>query len=67
VRSPFHLRDSAFGLVEVLVVAATMVATIGFMLTVADQTSRIMRSTTGKVEQFRGARAGFGRMAAATT
>ena len=58
----FRRRRSAFTLIEVLVSAAILVAILGFMVTVADQTSRIMRTTTGKVEQFREARAGFERI-----
>ena len=59
---PFHPRASAFTLVEVLVSSVILAAILGFMVTVSDQTSRIMRSTTGKVEQFRDARTGFERI-----
>ena len=62
MKPSIHPRASAFTLVEVLVSSAILVVILGFMLTVSDQTSRIMRSTTGKVEQFREARAGFERI-----
>ena len=52
----------AFTLIEVLVAATILIVMVGFMLAVADQSARIMRSTSGKIEQFRQARQGFERM-----
>ena len=52
----------AFTLIEVLVAASILIVMVGFMLSVASQTARIMRSTSGKIEQFREARQGFERM-----
>jgi len=62
MKRPPHPQSPAFTLVEVLVSATIFVVILGFMLRVSDQTSRIMRSTTGKVEQFREARTGFERI-----
>jgi len=62
MKRPLHPQVPAFTLVEVLVSATIFVVILGFMLTVSDQTARIMRSTTGKVEQFREARTGFERI-----
>ena len=53
---------AAFTLVEVLVASAILVAMMGFLLVVTDQTARIWSSTSAKVEQFREARTGFERV-----
>ena len=62
MRSARRTRTAAFTLVEVLVVSTILVAMIGFLLTVMDQTARIWTSTSAKVEQFREARYGFERV-----
>lgn len=61
-RPPIRPSVPAFTLVEVLVAATIIILMVGFMVAVADQSARIMRSTTGKIEQFREARQGFERM-----
>ena len=57
-----HTQSGAFTLVEVLVASAILVAMLGFLLVVMDQTTRIWSSTSAKVEQFREARTGFERV-----
>ena len=53
---PVH---QAFTLVEVLVAASVIVVLMGILLGMTDQTQRLMRSTSGKVEQFQEARVAF--------
>ncbi len=62
MRSSGRKNTAAFTLVEVLVAAAILVAMVGFLLTVMDQTARIWSSTSAKVEQFREARNAFERV-----
>ncbi len=50
---------AAFTLLEVLVTSAILVVLCGVLLGMADQTQRLWRGTTAKVEQFREARTGF--------
>ena len=54
-----YRRTAAFTLVEVLVSAAIVVVLMGIMISMTDQTQRLMRSTSAKVEQFQVARVGF--------
>lgn len=62
MRQRFRPRAAAFSLVELIVAATLLVVMFGFLLAIADQTTRIWSSSTAKVEQFRGARVGFERM-----
>ena len=48
-----------FTLVEVLVASAIVALLVAMMITMVTQTSRIWRTTSGKVEEFRGARDAF--------
>ena len=57
-----HTQSGGFTLVEVLVASAILVAMLGFLLVVMDQTARIWSGTSAKVEQFREARTGFERV-----
>jgi uncharacterized protein (TIGR02599 family) len=50
---------AAFTLVEVLVASGIVVLIMGVLLTMTDQTQRLVRSTSSKVEQFQDARVGF--------
>jgi uncharacterized protein (TIGR02599 family) len=52
-------RDSAFTLIEVLVASGIVVVIMGVLLSMTDQTQRLVRSTSSKVEQFQDARVGF--------
>jgi len=53
------LSNPGFTLVELLVATALLVGLMVLLLQVTDQTNRIWRSTSGKVQQFREAREGF--------
>jgi len=52
-------HTAAFTLVEVLVAASLIVVLMGVLLGMTDQTQRLVRSTSAKVEQFQEARVGF--------
>ncbi|MEI6399173.1 MAG: hypothetical protein WCO71_10415, partial [Pseudomonadota bacterium] len=52
----------AFTLVELVVSCALIVAILGLLLTLVDQTRRVVSSTTARVAQFQAARAGFDAM-----
>ncbi len=52
-------RTAAFTLVEVLVSASIIVVLMGIMLGMTDQTQRLVRSTSSKVEAFQESRAAF--------
>jgi uncharacterized protein (TIGR02599 family) len=52
-------RTAAFTLVEVLVAASVVVVLMGVLLSMTDQTQRLMKSTSGKVEQFQESRVAF--------
>ncbi len=56
------MKCGAFTLLEVLVASGILVAMLGFLLIVMDQTTRIWTGTSAKVEQFREARTGFERV-----
>jgi uncharacterized protein (TIGR02599 family) len=51
--------QTAFTLIEVLVASGIVVVIMGVLLTMTDQTQRLVRSTSSKVEQFQDARVGF--------
>ena len=50
---------TGFTLVEVLVAATIVVILMGILLSMTDQTQRLMKGTSSKVEQFQGARVAF--------
>jgi len=52
-------QHTGFTLVEVLVSASIVVILMGILLSMTDQTQRLMRGTSAKVEQFQGARVAF--------
>jgi uncharacterized protein (TIGR02599 family) len=52
-------HTGAFTLVEVLVAASIVVVIMGVLLGMTDQTQRLVKSTSAKVEQFQGARVAF--------
>lgn len=52
-------KPSGFSLVEVLVSTAVIVALLVIVVSMTEQASSIWRGTTGKIEQFRGARNAF--------
>jgi uncharacterized protein (TIGR02599 family) len=52
-------RIAAFTLVEVMVAASVVVVLMGVLLSMTDQTQRLMKSTSGKVEQFQESRVAF--------
>ena len=54
-----YRRSAAFTLVEVLVAASIIVVLMGIMLGMTDQTQRLIRSTSSKVEAFQESRAAF--------
>lgn len=54
-----HPPTAAFTLVEVLVAASVVVVLMGVLLGMTDQTQRLMKSTSGKVEQFQESRVAF--------
>jgi uncharacterized protein (TIGR02599 family) len=54
-----HTRTAAFTLVEVMVAAGVVVVLMGVLLGMTDQTQRLMKSTSGKVEQFQESRVAF--------
>ncbi len=53
---------SAFTLLEVLVASVVICLILGMLVSMTDQTQKLVRSTTGKVEQFREARTAFDAM-----
>ena len=53
------LRTAAFTLVEVIVASGIVVVIMGVLLAMTDQTQRLVKSTSSKVEQFQDARVGF--------
>lgn len=52
-------RTAGFTLVEVMVAATIVVVLMVVLVSMTDQTQRLMRSTSAKVDQFQGARVGF--------
>ena len=54
-----HRKHSGFTLVEVLVSAGIVVVLMVVLLGMTDQTQRLVRSTSAKVEQFQEARVAF--------
>lgn len=52
-------RIAGFTLVEVLVSAGIIVVLMGVLISMTDQTQRLMRATSSKVEQFQGARVAY--------
>ncbi len=52
-------RSAAFTLVEILVTATIIIVLMGILISMTDQTQRLMRSTSAKVEQFQEARVAF--------
>ncbi len=54
-----HRRNAGFTLVEVLVAATIVVVLMGIMVAMTDQTQRLVRNTSSKVEAFQEARAAF--------
>ncbi len=50
---------AGFTLVEILVTATIIIALMGILISMTDQTQRLMRSTSAKVEQFQEARVAF--------
>ena len=54
-----RLHPGGFTLIEVLVAATIVVILMGIMVAMTDQTQRLVRSTSAKVEQFQEARVGF--------
>lgn len=52
-------RTAGFTLVEVMVSAGIVVVIMGVLLSMTDQTQRLMRTTSAKVEQFQQARVAF--------
>ena len=54
-----YRRNAAFTLIEVLVAASIIVILMGIMLGMTDQTQRLVRSTSSKVEAFQESRAAF--------
>ena len=54
-----HRRNTGFTLVEVLVAATIVVILMGILVAMTDQTQRLVRSTSSKVEAFQEARAAF--------
>lgn len=52
-------RSAGFTLVEVMVSATIVVVLMGVLVSMTDQTQRLMRSTSAKVEQFQEARVAF--------
>jgi len=51
--------QSAFTLVELLVAAAVLALLVALLLNMVTQTSKTWKSTSGKIEEFRGARDSF--------
>ena len=52
-------QTAAFTLVEVIVASGIVVVIMGVLLAMTDQTQRLVKSTSAKVEEFQGARVGF--------
>ena len=55
----FHHKNAGFTLIEVLVSAGIVVVLMVVLLGMTDQTQRMVRSTSAKVEQFQEARVAF--------
>jgi uncharacterized protein (TIGR02599 family) len=54
-----HRTSSGFTLIEMLVATAVIALILVMLASMADQTQRLVRSTSGKVEQFQEARVAF--------
>ena len=52
-------QTAAFTLVEVIVASGIVVVIMGVLLAMTDQTQRLVKSTSAKVEEFQDARVGF--------
>ncbi|MDQ3621136.1 MAG: Verru_Chthon cassette protein C [Verrucomicrobiota bacterium] len=67
MRAPLELRRrqslpaqaTAFTLIEMLVSCAVLMILVGVVFQISDQTSRLWRSSAGKIQAFQEARAGF--------
>ncbi|MEQ1853899.1 MAG: prepilin-type N-terminal cleavage/methylation domain-containing protein, partial [Chthoniobacteraceae bacterium] len=55
----FSPRTAGFTLIEVIVASGIVVVIMGVLISMTDQTQRLMRSTSAKVEQFQEARVAF--------
>ena len=55
----FHRKAAGFTLVEVIVASGIVVVIMGVLLTMTDQTQRLVKTTSAKIEQFQDARVGF--------
>ena len=59
LHSSFKAKNSAFTLVEVMVSAALIVIVMGFLITTINETQRVIKGTTSRVNQFQASRVGF--------
>ncbi len=62
MRSSLSSKHDGFTLVELMVSMVILIAIMGIIFTFTQQTSKVWKNTTGKVEAFRNARAAFDAM-----